>query len=302
MAVNQAVVFTKPVHHININLTPGRLDELARKYFEDKGFRIVCSKKVTGSELAAREVIKQHYLMYSKASCAESISDLDISVEGKVKFESAFGNRWDDEVATGRIITTLQLLSAKGIDAHQLFNLWNVQFLDRKTAKIQDGLLMAYLEDLGCYCINAFYPAMEANFKNLATQIDYYVLEFDPEQISWKQFRKNILGVTDSSKAEPGSFRGQLYADYKIDFPGRDNFVHGSAGPFEAFVERAIHESDFEMEANPIGTYLTGRGVTLKTFAAWKASQSVSTIGELFDATEEKNTHEIIPILDGIKF
>ena len=161
---------------------------------------------------------------------------------------------------------------------------------------------MAYLEELDCYCINAFYPAMEANFNHPETQIDYYVLEFDPTQISWEQFRKNILGSTDSSKADPSSFRGQLYAEYKVEFPARDNFVHGSAGPFEGFVERAIHEDGFELSANPIGAYLMGRGVTLESFAAWKATQSVSVIGALFDSTEEKNTDDIFIVLDSVDF
>lgn len=302
MSVNQAVIFTKPVHHLKSDLSSSKLDELARAYFEEKGFRVVQSKKVTGTALADREVIKQHYLMYSKASCASSISALNISSEGKAKFESAFGRSWDVEVAAEKIGATSTILKSKGIDVHQLFDLWNVQFGERKTAKIQDGLLIAYLEELDCYCMNAFFPAMEANFNDAKTQIDYYVVEFDPAQVSWEQFRKNSLGSTDSSKADPESFRGQLYAEYPVEFPGRDNFVHGSAGPFEGFVERAIHEADFEMSTNPIGHYLEGRGVTLESFAVWKNSQSISALGALFDATEEKNTDDVLPILDGIEF
>lgn len=257
---------------------------------------------MTGTELAERDVIKQHYLMYSNAACAASVSDLNISDKGMEAFESAFGKSWDHEVAIGRIITTATLLKEKGIDVNQLFDLWNEQFGARKTAKIQDGLLMAYLEEQDCYCINAFFPAMEANFNNPETHMDYYVLEFDPAATSWEQFRKNILGSTDASKAAPESFRGQLYAEFKVDFPGRDNFVHGSAGAFEGFVERAVHEADFKMDSNPIGQYLEGRGVTLDTFSEWKENQSVTALGELFDATEEKNTADIISDLDGVEF
>lgn len=300
MSVNQAVVFTKPVHHLGTDLTPSMLDGRARSFFEDKGFRVVSSRKITGPELAERDVIKQHYLMYSKAACSVTVSGLHVSDEGMAAFESAFGKTWDHEVSTGRVITTATLLKEKGINVHQLFDLWNAQFAARKTAKIQDGLLMAFLDELDCYCINAFYPAMEDNFNHPATQIDYYVLEFDPEVVSWEQFRKNILGSTDAGKADPESFRGRLYAEYNVKFPGRDNFVHGSAGPFEGFVERAIHEADFNMNTNPVGAYLEGRGVSLKSFADWKASQSVSALGALFDATEEKNTDEIFQTLESV--
>ena len=302
MSVNQAVIFTKPVHHVGSDLTPSQLDELARSYFEEKGFNIVFSKAVTGAELAERDIIKQHYLMYSKAACTSSISDLNISDEGKANFESAFGQRWDQEVALGKVITTEQLLATKDISVHQLFEKWNAQFSARKTAKLEDGLLMAYLADLDAYCINAFYPAMEGNFNDPATVIHYHVVEFDSAQTSWQQFRKEILGSTDSSKADPASFRGQLYAQYPSEYPGRDNFVHGSAGPFEGFVERAIHEADFKMESNPIGEHLKGEGVTLDSFKTWKAQQSIADLGNLFDATEEKNTDEVLQALDEVSW
>jgi len=296
-AINQAVVFTKPVHHLGISLTPEKLDERARSFLKAKGISIVFSKKVTGSELAKRDVIKQHYLMYSKAACSEFV---EITGSGMAKFEAAFGKTWAAEVDAGRILPTTQLLESRNIDVHQLFDLWNDQYMVCGTQKIQDGLVMAWLEELDAYCINAFYPAMEAIFCNPETRIDYYVVEFDPEQVSWLEFRKCVLGSTDARKASPESFRGHLYAQYPVDFPARDNFVHGSAGPVEGFVERAIHEADFDMAGNPIGHYLIGRGVTLDHFRDWKSRQSIPVLGELFAATEEKNTDEVFQILEKV--
>ena len=299
MSVNQAVIFTKPVHHLAIDLTPGELDRLARTFFESKGFSFVLSKRVTGPELAARNVIRQHYLMYSKASCADAF---ELSDAAQSKFSEEFGKSWGDEVAAGRICSTAKLLNEKKISVHQLFNRWNNLFAGRKTVKLQDGFIMGYIEDLDVYCVNAFYPSMEANFYNEKTEIFYYVVEFDPAQVSWKDFRKNVLGATNASNAVPESFRGQLYSGYPVDFPGRDNFVHGSAGPFEGFVERAIHESDFDMSSNPVGQYLAGKGVTLESFAAWKAAQSITAIGDLFDATEEKDTDAVLKILETVNW
>jgi len=300
--INQAVVFTKPVHHLGLSLTPEELDGQARTFLEGKGFRIVFSKQVTGSDLAERDVIKQHYLMYSKGSCIGSADELGVSDEGKARFECAYGRRWDAEVAAGRIVGNPGLMAAKGIGSSELFNLWNVRFRAGKTQKIQAGLLMAWLDELDCYCINAFYPTLEKIFYNPATETTYHVVEFDPGQVSWGRFRKNILGATDASKAEPESFRGRLYADYDVDFPGRDNFVHGSAGPVEGLVERIIHEPDFDLAANPVGRYLLGRGITLEMFKHWKSGQSILQLGELFDATEEKDTAETLDLLAGIPF
>ncbi len=302
MSINQAVIFTKPLHHLGFDLSPAQLEERTRTYFEQNGFRIVFSKKVTGSNLAEHHIIKQHYLIYSEAACASAISKLNITEKGKTKFEAAFGKHWDQEIALGKIIPPALLLTAKKISVHQLFKKWNAQFTAGKTVKLEDGLLIAYLADLNAYCINGFYPAMEANFNHPSTLIHYHVVEFDPSQVSWQQFRKKNLGSTDSSKADPASFRGLLYAEYPRKFPSRDNFVHGSAGPFEGFMERAIHEVDFEMASNPIGAYLKGRGVTLRSFADWKSKQSISALGELFDATEEKDTDDVLPILETMEW
>lgn len=292
MCINQAVLFTKPVHHLDLDLTPGQLAGITRDFFEEKGFSIGYSKTVSGSELAAREIIRQHYLMYSKASYGE----INLTDDGHAKFAEVFGRQWDAEVEAGRIMGNPQLMEAKGIDAHELFNLWNAA----DVKKVQAGLLVGWLDALDCYCINAFYPAMEANFYHADTMIDYYVVEFDPSQVSWEHFRKNILGATNSAKAAPESFRGQLYARYKVEFPGRDNFVHGSAGPLEGMVERSIHEPEFDLATNPIGRYLVTLDVNLERFQEWKDRQSIAELGAIFDITEEKNTDEVFPVLDAV--
>ena len=295
-SINQAVVFTKPLHHLGIPLTPDELGEQTRTFLSERGFEVVYSKKVTGTELAEREVIRQHYLMYSRAACIASSDELGLSDEAKATFETVFGKSWASE--SEKVLGSPCLQRAKGISTHELFLRWNELFTRRKTQKLDAGLLMAWLSDLDCYCINAFYPAMEENFYNPTTNIDYFVVEFDPDQVSWEQFRKEVLGVTNASKAAPDSFRGQLYAEYQVEFPGRDNFVHGSAGPLEGLVERSIHEPDFKMAANPVGEYLAALGVSLERFKEWKNRQSNAELGAIFDITEEKNTDDIFPILD----
>lgn len=292
MTLNQAVLFTKPVHHLQLDLGPDQLDRLAREYFEGKGLSIVYSKRVSGPELAVREIIRQHYLMYSKAS----YGDIGITPEGESAFAGHFGSDWDVEVEGGRILGNPDLMESKGIDAHQLFELW----IASEVRKVQAGVLMGWLESLDCYCINAFYPAMEANFYHPDTLIDYYVVEFDSAQVSWLQFRKEVLGATNAAKAARGSFREQLYSQYKVEFPGRDNFVHGSAGPFEGMIERSIHETDFDLATNPVGRYLETLDVTLARIKEWKERQSIAKLGALFDATEEKDTSDIYPILDAV--
>jgi len=291
MSINQAVIFTKPVHHLRGDLSPEKLNQLTRRFFEEKGFQFVLSKKVTGADLKAQEIIKQHYLMYSEAVCAEKVQ---VAPVAKKRFEDFFGRKWQDEVDAGRIVPMPRLLERSNVDVYQLFEYWSVLFASGKTVKLQDGLIMGFIEELNLYAINAFYPSMEAIFYHPETVLHYHVVEFDSLQISWKEFRQNVLGKTNASVADPESFRGKLYGDYPVEFPGRDNYVHGSAGPLEGFVERTIHEDGFEMTTNPVGAYLAEQGVTLQSFVRWKKNQSITTLGNLFDETEEKNTDEIL--------
>jgi len=292
MTINQAVLFTKPVHHLGSELSPDELNRAARHFFQSKGLSIVHSRRVSGPELAECEIIRQHYLMYSKAS----YGDIAITEEGRNTFFNSFGKSWDAEVAAGRIMGNPELMESRNLDAQELFDQWN------RTAvkKIQSGLLMGWSDELECYCINAFYPVMEANFYHPDTRIDYHVVEFKPEDLSWMQFRKEVLGATNAAKAVADSFRGQLYARYKVACSSRDNFVHGSAGPLEGLVERAIHENDFDFATNPVGRYLETLGVNLDQFKEWKLRQPLADLGALFDATEEKDTDTVFPILDGV--
>ncbi len=297
MSVNQAVLFTKPVHHLRADLSPEELNQRTRRFFEEKGFRFVVSKKVTGADLKAHEIIKQHYLMYSAAACAEKVQ---VESVAKERFEAFFGRTWQEEVAAGRIVPMPQLLARSDLDAHQLFNYWRALCANDQTVKLQDGLIMGFIEELNRYAINAFYPSMEAIFYHPETVLYYHVVEFDASQISWRTFRQNVLGKTNASAADPESLRGKLYSEIPVEFPDRDNYVHGSAGPLEGFVERTIHEADFEMTTNPVGAYLAKRGGTLQTFSRWRTNQSITTLGNLFDETEEKNTDEISKTLENI--
>ena len=287
--INQAVLFTKPVHPLGIDLSPEELDLLARDYFGARGFSFIVSKWVSGAELAQRETIRRHYEMYSRASYGE----IAITPAGKNQFKQLFGRSWDSELQAERIMGNPQLLQRMGISADELFLLWSAAAVK----KVQPGLLMAWLEELGCYCINAFYPAMEANFYHPEMRMAYHVVEFDSLKISWKCFRAEILGITNASKADPESFRGMLYERYRVEFPGRDNFVHGSAGPLEGLVERAIHEDEFSFSSNPIGRYLEMRGVNFEQFSAWKSQQGLGELAQLYSLTEDVDSDDAVSML-----
>ena len=284
--MNQSVLFTKPLHHLGIDLSADELADRARRFFTSRGFSFRIERRVSGESLAQNDIIREHYRIYSKASYGA----VELNVHSSGLFAQTFESQWGDERAAGRILSNPALMERFEINADQLFTLWNAA----EVKKIQPGLLMAWLDDLKCYCMNAFYPAMEANFYHPDNQMVYFVVDFDPARISWAQFRDSLLGATRADRAAPESFRGQLYADYPVNYPGRDNFVHGSAGPFEGFIERTVHEAaDFMMNENPVGQWLEKKGRSLPDFCRWLQTRSLAELSDLFDATEQMDTPDV---------
>lgn len=294
---NQAVVFTKPVHHASSGFSADSLCDWVASFLMQAGFQTVERRRFSGASLAARDVIKAHYRMYSRAACSETVVADDAL---KAAFNASFGRSWDSELAAGRICSTEALLTRTGMNAEALFLLWERAFSTKETHKLQPGFIMAWLPEVDAYCVNGFYPSLEENFYHPDTVMDYFVVTFDPQRTSWLQFRQEVLGSTNAQTAHPTSLRGQLYADYPGSYPGRDNFVHGSAGPLEGLLERSIHEEDFQLEMNPVGEWMATYGVTLKQFSQWISGQSALELSGWFDATEELDTTNAINVLESM--
>ena len=56
---------------------------------------------------------------------------------------------------------------------------------------------------------------MRGKFTAPGTSIHYYVVEFDPKDLSWEDFRGKVLGPTDPKDAPAGSLRGIIAKDWK---------------------------------------------------------------------------------------
>ena len=302
MAINQAVIFTKPIYHLPFSLTADALRDRVETFLLDRGFYIRTRHCVDGQTLRSQGTMDQHYIVYSKAVRLESLDTLIMSEAGLARFEERFGTSWEDEKVAGRLMTTDQLIEKKGLAITDLLEAWEDHLATGQTLKVQSGLIVAFVEAFDAYVINGFYPAMAERFDHADNVMHYFVVEFDSAECSWESFRKEILGVTNSSKAASTSLRGQLFADFPVELPGSDNFVHGSAGPLEGFAERLVHEEEVGLATSPIGVYLQRRGVSAVTFRAWCARKPIVELAALFDLTEEKNSDEILPILDAIDF
>ena len=302
MAINQAVLFTKPLWHTNLSITDNELGGFVKLFFEEKGFYFRTIKKVNGLYLKNNNIIDQHYIIYSNAAKASSLDKINITNKGKNLFQKYFKKSWSDEIHNKRILTVQELMLLKNLSHKDISLFWNKNIEDHPVYKIDSGLFMKFSSDLDVYLINGFYLDMSYNFYNPNFNMNYYVVEFESKDISWFDFRKKILGSTNCSTADKNSFRGKMFKNFPVLNPGGDNFVHGSAGPLEGMIERLKHENKFCFSTNPIGVYLQIRNIDSIIFKTWLDKQSIQDLSNIFDQTEEKDSDIIINFLDSIKF
>lgn len=82
-----------------------------------------------------------------------------------------------------------------------------------------------------------------ALFTVAPAKLKWYTVEWPAEQLSWADFRGNVLGVTNPAEATEGSVRRALFAGWEALGLAREphtseNGVHASASPLEALFER----------------------------------------------------------------
>ena len=143
---------------------------------------------------------------------------------------------------------------------------------------------------------------MRGKFTTPGTSIHYYVVEFDPEVLSWDEFRGQVLGPTDPKDAPAGALRGIIAADWQrlgLQAPcnGGDNAVHASASPFEGLAERTNWLGS-SIAADSFGRELLAEGIPEATIRKWSSDPLVKydeatakatgkAKGSIFDALED---------------
>ena len=66
--------------------------------------------------------------------------------------------------------------------------------------KFGGGFYGAKLEG-GIFVFNGFFMTMRSAFVAPGASIHYYVVEWDPKDLKWSEFRGDLLGPTDPAQA-----------------------------------------------------------------------------------------------------
>lgn len=229
---NSAFVFIKPAANT------AAVQKVVSETLKAKGCKIVNEGEFTGEQIDKGKLIDQHY--YAIASKATILAPKDIPVPND-KFNAKFGLDYSQALSNGSVYNAIDACTLLGVDANGLDKLWAA--CDK--VKLGGGFYCGKIEHEGksIYCFNAFFMQMRSGFVAPGSSIHYYVVDFDPETLSWADFRGKVLGPTDPKDAPKDSLRGAILGTWKecglaAEPNVGENCVHASASPFEALAEK----------------------------------------------------------------
>jgi len=210
------------------------------------------------------------------------------------KFKAQFGVEWADVLKDGKAFNATDgCKELGGIDADEIDKMWGQAKKDNNLVKLGGGFYCAKLEKDGkgpFYVFNGFFMTMRATFVKPGVSIYYYVVEFDTADLSWADFRGQVLGPTDPADAPKDSIRGGALANWKdLGLPSEpntgENCAHASASPFEGLAER-MNWLGYKADRDSWGKALLAAGVRPKTIKDWSLDPQV-TYGDKLAPTKK---------------
>jgi len=298
-ARNRAFVFVKP--HAQ---TP-KVRELVRKRLAESAISVEAEGEIAGSTIDSKQLIDNHY--YAIASKATLLEPSQLPVPAD-KFKEKFGETWEQALAGQKAANAVQACKAFGISATELAEKWRESEKAGDIVKFGGGFYCGKMTVGGksLYVFNAFFMAMRSKFTPADASIYYYSVSWEPQALSWADFRGKVLGPTDPASAPQGAIRRTIFDQWKelglkTAPDNGDNGVHASASPFEALAER-MNWLEMAMEDDPFGKALLARGLPKARIETWAKDAQVllesKQNGSIFDALEDMDVEPCLAKLE----
>jgi len=290
---NRAFVFIKP------HAVTRAVKNLVRQVFEDLHMRVMQEGVVEAEQIDEGMLVDRQY--YAIASKATLLAPDEQPVPAE-KFKDKFGVEWADALGDGSVLNARDACDKLGLTPAELETAWNESKEAGGLVKFAGGFYCAKIAvpTKGTfYVLNGFFMAMRNKFVRPGAQIHYFVVDWDPVQLSWADFRSKVLGPTDPATAPVDSIRGAIFRDWRtlgLDSEPNigDNGVHASASPMEALFER-MNWLDVRLERDPFGKLLLQGSISSEQVEEWSKDPQVTygfgpTKGSLYDCLEDKDT------------
>lgn len=292
---NVAFMYLKP--HANTQ----RTRDFMRLELPRRGLEVMREGTITAEAIKKRRIIDVHYGSLATKALAMNPSELLVQPEAKLAFETCFGLSWESALAQDLVCNASEAMERGSWTPEEICALWDPLEIGIGKVKFGGGFYCGKIGNL--YVINGFYLNMQRKYIQAGNSVRYFVVRWKPSALSWKEFRRDLLGDTNPSAAKPQSLRGKIRAEWKqLGLPAEphvgDNAVHASASPFEALAER------MNWLASPpaqdyFGKKLLRAGIPSKTVEHWCSDPDVDHAGKrqsLFDIFEDTETGECVEV------
>eukprot|EP00927_Polykrikos_kofoidii_P027180 TRINITY_DN24012_c0_g1_i1.p1 TRINITY_DN24012_c0_g1~~TRINITY_DN24012_c0_g1_i1.p1 ORF type:complete len:1405 (-),score=295.46 TRINITY_DN24012_c0_g1_i1:80-4009(-) len=268
---NTALIILKP-HASN-----PETERFVKSFFASRHVAVVESRTVSSADAQQRGLFQRqhrHTLDYAAADPRT----LPVGAQGKALFREAMGVVWDEVLAKGQVVSAQHALKVFGMTDVELDAAW------RRSTEVTVGhsIFVARISSPSggdsLFVVNGFALHWQNQFTKNGEQLRWFIVEFSPKQVTWKQFL-DVLGNENPALAAEGSLRGQLYRHWQSlemkEPPSIHNCIHGSRGPVEALHELMIWVSR-NVEDHSLGRSLLVAGVDEVTIRAWTENALVN--------------------------
>jgi hypothetical protein len=305
--LNQGLILLKP--HVNNS----KVRNLVRTFLlesidhNNDGGRILSDQNITSDFIDKGKLVDVHYRSFARyAIHTTGGSDIDPKEFGIFFHESL--NKVRKE---GRIFNCLEALSRLGLTPTTLGEIWN-DAPENKIKKLSDGLFCGnlFINGANIYVVNGFYMAMRGSYLENNAGVYVFLIEWDPEVISWKTLRSKVTGLPlDSEISDTNSAQHKIFEQYERKYVDEtpafiNNGIHMSASPLETLSERInwCSVTNHDVSHDKYGRMLLGRGIPEGVILDWcsnakvKVPYSGDTVGYkhqfVFDAVRNMDTKE----------
>jgi hypothetical protein len=183
--LNSAFVFIKP--HANTHAT----QNMVKNKLNVAGIEILSEHDISGETIDKDKLIDQHY--YAIASKATILPAEEIPVPAD-RFLSEFGESWETVLSEKRACNAMDACKRFDCTPEELNEAWGQA---KKVVKFGGGFycgLVSVKEQPPLYVFNAFFMTMRGKFVVPGSSIHCYVVQWDPSNMSWANFRNEFLG------------------------------------------------------------------------------------------------------------
>jgi hypothetical protein len=293
---NELVFFFKPESFDVDHDSEESLIDMVEQKFDDFDIEVSGSILINGTKLKELGIMDRHYGYINLLSkrTEQTVSQIDYDTIASMlklpdlsNYKVLGGHRFLEEFPN--------------FDEASLNELW----LSKHSLKLRSGFYFEkYLVNGdNVIIINGFHPSQLLHFTRPDHRIVVMLLHTDTD---WKILKNDMAGATFPEMALAGSIRSEIFNHKEKYGVSRvtvsNNFVHLSAGPFEAMFEvnnfiSTFAELGFNLKSTNVARMMIEKGLKIEDvkFAMQNPVKEINgKKTNLFTITEDKNTDEAI--------